>query len=43
MNFLSDTSTSTQNVSGHNGMSSAGCGSTPNFVNTGYGYTPPSY
>jgi len=43
MSYTSDTSTSTQNVSGHGGMSSAGCGSTPNFINSGYGYTPPSY
>ena len=42
--YTSDTWTSTQNVSGPgSGRSSGACGSVPNFINTSYGITPPSY
>ena len=46
MSYTSDTWSQGGNnmePGGHAGMSSAGCGSAANFVNTSYGITPPSY
>tara|TARA_B100001113_G_C21012492_1_gene579945 strand:- start:50 stop:1045 length:996 start_codon:yes stop_codon:yes gene_type:complete len=46
MSYTSDTwsqGNNTMEPKGHAGMSSAGCGSASNFVNTTYGVTPPSY